>query len=378
MRRIVGNIFVAVLIAWLLVDCGGGIPGIPTAEKISGIPTGGGSSTPSGGGTTASSQGIKGIAVDPYVVGAKFCEDINNNGICDAGEQVSTASNASGIFYFQNTLTLGTNIIISSQGMHNGVAFTGKIKRNVDQADNLVVSPLTTLLANGWTAANVISVLQSSGGIAGLTEADLKKDPLAGVEGLDATTLTADHFKAIKSTLVIHSFLSIMQGVLSGPSVPAGGYNISYAVFNSGVLLNGQSPQWYVDRMVDRIGSGLDPAILTGINANLTVATAICRGVGLPAAPPATAGDIIRSSVAIADYVIPKVVNDLTYAPSQSEYGPWGAKLGLRYYLIRNMGDPCVSAGIAHGAFTTPLGEAFNRSWSYCKINSATGLVECF
>lgn len=56
----------------------------------------------SGGGSTppANKTGIKGVAVDPYVVGATFCEDKNNNGVCEPGEQVSTASDASGIFYF--------------------------------------------------------------------------------------------------------------------------------------------------------------------------------------------------------------------------------------------------------------------------------------
>lgn len=263
--------------------------------------------------------------------------------------------------------------------MHLGVPYTGNIKRTVDQADNLVVSPLTTLLANGWTAANVISVLQNSGSITGLIEADLKKDPLAGVEALDASSLTADHFKIIKSTIAIHSFLSIMQGVLTGPTVTGGGYNITYAVFsNPTASINGQTPQWYVDRMVDRIGGGLDPALVSGITSSVATGSAICTSYGLPAAPPATAGDVIRGSVAIADYVIPKVVSDLTYAPTLAEYGPWRSQLGLRFYLIRTKDSPCISAGIAYGAFTAALGEAFNTSWTSCKINSTTGLVECF
>jgi len=337
---------------------------------------GGGGGTPSTGNT-----GIKGIAVDPYVVGATFCEDKNNNGVCDPVEQVSTASDTSGVFYFSNALTLGSDIIIDTPGTHNGVPFTGDIKRTVDQADNLVVSPLTTLLANGWTAANVISVLQNSGGITGLTEADLKKDPLAGVEGLDASTLTADHFKIVKSTIAIHSFLSIMQGVLTGPTVTGGGYNITYGVFSSTTFTNGLKPQDYVDRMVDRIGGGLDPALVTSISSSVAFGSSICTSYGLPAAPSATAGDVIRGSVAIADYVIPKVIADLTYAPTLAEYGPWRSQLGLRFYLIRNKSQACISAGITNHAFDTWLGEAFNTNWTSCKISSGptrTGEAVCF
>jgi hypothetical protein len=339
-----------------------------------------------GGGTPpANNSGIKGIAVDPYIVSAVFCEDKNNNGVCDPGEQVSTVSDISGVFYFSNALTLGSDIIVKTQGTHNGVLYTGDIKRKVDQADNLVISPLTTLLANGWTEQNVIDVLQHSNSITSLTAADLKKDPLAGIETLDAASLTADHFKIVKSTISIHSFLSIMKSVLTGTG---GGYNITYAVFSSPTAsINGQTPQWYVDRMVDRITEGLDPAILTSIASQRTMAATICASVPpiaggpLPPPPVATAGDMIRGSVAIADYVISKVTSSLTYAPTLADYGPWRQQLGLRFYLIRTKNDPCVSAGITNNAFNTALGEPFNPAWTSCKISTGptrTGEAVCF
>jgi hypothetical protein len=351
--------FVVVVILLTLAACGGG---------------GGGGGTP-----PAGNSGIKGIAVDPYIVSAVFCEDKNNNGVCDPGEQISTTSDASGVFYFSNALTMGSDIIVKTQGMDNGVPYTDDIKRKVDQTDNLVISPLTTLLANGWTEGQVITVLQHSGGITGLTAADLKKDPLAGIETLDAANLTADHFKIVKSTISIHSFLSIMKSVLTGTG---GGYNITYAVFsNPTASINGQTPQWYVDRMVDRIGGGLDPALVTSISSSVATGSAICTAFGLGAAPSATAGDVIRGSVAIADYVIPKVVNDLTYAPTLAEYGPWRSQLGLRFYLIRNKTNLCISGGITAGAFTAALGEAFDPTWTSCKISTGptrTGEAVCF
>ena len=328
-----------------------------------------------GGGSQAADTGIKGVAVDPYIVGAAFCEDKNTNGVCDPGEQVSTASDAAGRFTFSNALTLGSDIIIAVQGTHNGVTYTGDIKRKVDQADDLVVSPLTTLLANGWTAANVVAVL-NSGGITGLTGADLTKDPMAGIEALDGTSLTTDHFKIVKSSIAVHSFLSIMKGVLTGPTITGGGYNITYSLFSSTTFSNGLKPQDYVDRMVDCIGSGLDPALVSSISSSIATASAICASYGLTA-PPATAGDVIRGSVAIADHVIPRVVADLSYAPTLAEYGPWRSQLGLRFYLIRTKDHPCIRAGINSSAFTGALGQNFNLNWTSCRINSS-GEVECF
>ena len=90
---------------------------------------------------------------------------------------------------------------------------------------------------------------------------------------------------------------------------------------------------------------------------------------------------MIRGSVAIADYVIPKVVADLTYAPTLADYGPWRQQLGLRFYLIRTKNDPCVRMGIQYGAFTATLGEAFDTSWTSCKISTGptrTGEAVCF
>jgi len=291
---------------------------------------------------------VSGTAVDPYIVGATFFEDKNNNGLYDAGELLSSATNSSGVFTFDTALTRGSTLLIKDMGIHNGVAYTGEIMRTVDQDNNLVISPITTLLANGWTTDQIISVLTHTTGLQGITAADLTKDPLAGIETLDQTTLTAAHFRNVWATTAIHSFLSIMQHVLVGSGQ---GYHITYAMFsNPSVSVNGQTPQWYVDRMVERIGMGLDPHILTDIDNQLATATSICTSAGLPAPPRASAGDVIRGSTVIADYVIKKVIQDLTYAPTLAEYGPWRMELGRDFYIIRNKNNPCITGGIQNGA----------------------------
>jgi hypothetical protein len=258
--------------------------------------------------------------------------------------------------------------LIDLSGKHNGVAFTGEIKRAVDQDNNLVISPLTTLLANGWTADNVLAVLTTAG-LTGLTAADLTKNPLEGIELLDKTKLTTDHMKLIKATISIHSFLSIMQGVMPGMGK---GYHITYANFtHPAAMIGGQAPQWYVNRMVELIGSGLDPAIVSDIDATLAAAATACTGAGLPAPPPAGAGEVIKGSAAIADYVIPKVTANLTYAPAFADYSAWRAELGRDFYIIRNKNDACVNAGIQYKVLPDVTAcTSFN-------INSSTGLVDC-
>ena len=62
-----------VSIAASLAACGGG--------GDSGQPSAGGGTTP-----TTPTPTITGKAIDGYLAGATVCLDLNNNGVCDAGE----------------------------------------------------------------------------------------------------------------------------------------------------------------------------------------------------------------------------------------------------------------------------------------------------
>lgn len=142
------------------------------ALAMAGCGGGGGSSSSAVSGGTDGAQG--GIAVDPYVIGAVFAE-IGADG---QTIQTSNESNEQGIFSFSNALKNGSTIVITeNRGMHNGVPFTGTLKRKVDSSENrLVTSPLTTLLAEGATEADIVSLLAAAG--ITVEAADLTKDPM--------------------------------------------------------------------------------------------------------------------------------------------------------------------------------------------------------
>jgi len=118
--------------------------------------------------TTEGAPGItgvtNGVAVDPYIVGAVFEEVAADGKIL---QPASTASNDVGQFTFPKGLTPGSivRLKISQPGTHAGVPFEGMLKRRVLNEDigQVVVNPLTTLVANGMTPADVSRLLSDAG-----------------------------------------------------------------------------------------------------------------------------------------------------------------------------------------------------------------------
>ncbi len=127
--------------------------------------------------------GTAGIAVDPYIVNAHF-EEISADGTQII--QNSTESDNRGRFVFANPVQENSIIRLksSSRGMHGNAPYTGMLKRQVraGETGSVVISPLTTLLANGMSESEVIALLESAG-VAGISAADLTDDPMQGLTG---------------------------------------------------------------------------------------------------------------------------------------------------------------------------------------------------
>ncbi len=188
---------------FLLNGCGGG--------------GGGGSDSPS------SEAGTAGVAVDPYIQGAIFEE------VATGGEvlQTSNASDSTGRFKFSKKVQQDSLIRMKSnrQGTHNGKPYLGKLKALGTDTDNpgsglsvdaggLVVSPMTTLLANGFTPEQVISML-SFAGISNVQESDLYRDPMAELTGLE--TVTDDELNLLQASIAINAFLLRLDNFAWGP-----------------------------------------------------------------------------------------------------------------------------------------------------------------
>ena len=129
---------------------------------------GGGGSTP-----PPSIPGSTGFAVDDYIAGASVICDTNSNGVSDAGE-ITTATDSSGFFKFSPACT-STIVVTGGTNIDTRLPFVGKLKA---PAGSTVVTPLTTLMAEGMTNDQVIAALGLPAGI------DLKNvDPARKLAG---------------------------------------------------------------------------------------------------------------------------------------------------------------------------------------------------
>jgi len=275
-----------------------------------------------GGGSSGSSADttVRHIAVDPYIVGAKFFEDLDGDEVQDLDEQLSSLTDANGLFTFSSPLTTGAFVVLSDTvigPLHNGVSYTGTVKREVTSiTESLVASPLTTLLANGWTEQNVVDVLTGAG-LAGITFTDLTKNPMEGMN--DLTVVTEAQLVKIRASLAVYSFMAIMDDLIAGQ-----GYAISYTTF-----ISNSDAEPALAAMVESINYCLSPGLLANIKSQMD-------GSGMPI-PALTLSDIIRTSVAMADWIIPQVVADPTgFVPDTETYADMSYQLGVNFYIIRN------------------------------------------
>ncbi|EKS9844507.1 hypothetical protein QDD82_005361 [Burkholderia cepacia] len=164
-----------VSIAVALAACGGG--------GDSGQPSAGGGTTP-----TTPTPTITGKAIDGYLPGATVCLDLNNNGVCDAGEP-SAITDATGQFSISYSgdangktllvqVTPATKDLSRPSGFQFPASFT--LSRVVQSSANQVITPLTALVTAqmqaGLSQTQAISAVQSLLG----SQVDPNADYVAG------------------------------------------------------------------------------------------------------------------------------------------------------------------------------------------------------
>ena len=147
---------------------------------------------------------VRGIAVDPYISDAVFQEISEDNVVL----QESSRSDENGGFFFSRPLTPGSVLKTkpSARGIHNGLPYTGILKRKVDDSEVQVVSPLTTLAANGLSEGEILSLLTTAG-LPGLTIADLTADPMAALQSApdDASALLP-----LQANVAVNAFFDLV------------------------------------------------------------------------------------------------------------------------------------------------------------------------
>jgi hypothetical protein len=279
-----------------------------------------------GGGSSSdvTSSPIGGIAVDPYIAEAVF-EEIPAEG--GSPLQVSTPSDKNGYFTFSNPLTPGSTIQmkLGAQGKHNNVPYAGILKRVVDEEGTLVISPLTTLAANGLFTEEVVALLDEAG-LTGLTEEDVTADPMAGLT--DLTEFSAEDLIPLQASLAVNAFFSIMNNY---------GMDCDEAFADSDRLAE----------MVAMVKEAINENVLNSILINPQARMNSVSSVGFQM----TLGPAINASVNITDTVVSKVKKDPTIDPV-SEAGflmAYHSDLAMRYYVQQNRGRQDVEEAIAIG-----------------------------
>ncbi|KIH78000.1 hypothetical protein SAMN05660860_02330 [Geoalkalibacter ferrihydriticus] len=284
--------------------------------------TGCGSSSTSSAPISGDDVLTSGIAVDPYIEGAVFAEMLDGEEL-----QRSTSSDKNGLFSFTEPLTPGSLIVMVEGGIHNGVPFTGTLKRQVDSATDaegrLIASPLTTLLANGLSADEVIGLLGDAG-IEGLSPADLTADPMAGLLEISGEEATDEALARLQAAMTVRAFLTVVDALSESE-----GWEVTLEDFTE-------------DRR------GLLAQMATGVKATLNatkvqaISSNIALGLGVSDAPPVRLVDVIQTAVSITDYVTARVISTSgdEIPDVESVLGSQAVQdMAFRYYLANNFTD---------------------------------------
>lgn len=267
--------FVIVLaISLLFIACGGSSSDSTTSTTTSPTTT-----------TTTTTTKGTGTIVDPYIVGAILCQDDNSNNTCDSTEPTSTASDAKGSFTFSKSLTPGKNIIIKTQGKHEGIIYDVNLAGKVDTDGNIkVISPLTTFQSKGLSPAQIVEVLTDAG-LTGISEASILNDPMKdGLADKKVSELTTADLVNLQASLATYGLLRIIEG---STTLKALNDTQLYTSAKTGNL------SFILKEMVTAITGPLNTAKFSSIKDDIKAASSLI--------PEPTFGILIKTSVAIMD-----------------------------------------------------------------------------
>jgi predicted CxxxxCH...CXXCH cytochrome family protein len=157
----------------------------------------------------------QGVAVDPYIEGAVFQEIAADTG--SVLQRQSSPSDEFGVFTFPQPLTPGSIIEmkVSNKGLHGGAPFQGLLRRAIKADDDspVVVSPLTTLLANGAGPEELITLFHNAG-LSDLTTSDLYADPMQGLADM-TTGITDQDLKLLQASMAANAYMEVTENFLA-------------------------------------------------------------------------------------------------------------------------------------------------------------------
>lgn len=257
-------------------------------------------STETSGTPTLSS--VSGTVVDGYVAGAKVFLDTNGNGVLDDGDTAAGTTDDKGNFQISGSFTQGTKVFVQG-GVNNGVgdgnakltSLNVELQGVVDADGQIVVSPLTTLLAtSGMSEAALKTALGIPEGVDLLSY-----DPVSALSGTDSSTAE-------------HVFASAQQIMTLLQTSVAAGVSLETAAQTIGSALTGGSLESATQAIVSTIGQA-NPAYATSAaqtqlldsleNINAQIATSYSGLSEALGNPTAMAGALAVTTVAQNEFL---------------------------------------------------------------------------
>ncbi|MEJ2525052.1 MAG: hypothetical protein P8Y73_05730, partial [Desulfuromonadales bacterium] len=234
-------------------------------------------------------------------------------------QSTSSPSDANGAFAFDNALTDGSIIQIKNteKGQHANAPYEGVIKRQVFAGDSepVVVSPLTTLLANGMAPSAVVQMLQSAG-FGGLSVNDLYTDPMAGLMNRTGNVTDAD-LVLLQANMAVNTFMVANQDFNYGDAATAAPHPVAFNDIAKVVKKN-LNPIIYQE-LVGTLGTGFTVGDLakTAAIMNRNVARRIKEQVaaGSVTVPTTTIDQIATDALADAPTIAGSFYTGGTTAP---------------------------------------------------------------
>jgi len=302
-----------------------------------------------GDGDANNSSTTSGVLVDPYIVGATLYLDENNNSQYDAGEPVSTKTDANGSFSFDKNLTAGCIVRIKIQGMHEGVKYDLNISAKVKSDKTVaVVSPLTAFEERGLSAEQIAEILNHAAGERGLyfdnevgqrtwsiAKDKVLTNPLQGeVLAKTVDKLTVTDLVTIQASLASYGLLKIIETV---PELNALQGQALYESLHSGIL------EKVVESMLFNVVNSINSQMLNYINTAIVHARettvqqsgghidATMASEGLPVP---TAHLTVKVSIAFINRVVAE-----GYAASLNAGGTAEAKIHVALTAVKNFFD---------------------------------------
>ena len=294
MRQLVSHIPLtacALATALLVSACGGGDASAPPTEI-----------------------GSSGLAVDDYISGATVVCDANGNGASDAGE-ATTTTDSTGFFKFAATCA-STLVVTGGTNIDTQLPFVGKL---MAPAGSTMVTPLTTLMAEGMTldqinaalglpAGTNVTMLDPARKVGGeLDNADLFRKTLAVQQVLQKTAETLAALAGSTDVAAMYSqAAAAMATVLRGDAS---------LVLVAGDAMDSDTVSAVVQAAATRVNADVNAASLAQVMAGaLTVqANQILAADGAQAITDTTTAQ--QGSSAIQAFVLAKET-DLKEAPT--------------------------------------------------------------